>query len=123
MMVNTLRAAWQTIRRRGNVFERTAKFGVQQRRQKWTRQRYQLQLDPIVVAEFFLGIYTALTAFLAFQMGNWAIFAFATLFSVGLLFVVTVTIAQAVAIFRNQRTNESEWDSPHQLRERLETGD
>ena len=123
LMVNTLRATWQIIRKRRNVFERTAKFGIRQRRQKWTRQRYQLQVDPIVVAEFFLGIYTALTAFLAFQMGNWAIFVYASLFSIGLLFVVTVTIAQAVAIFRSRRAEEAERQSPRHIRDRLEAGD
>jgi len=107
MMVNTVRAAWQIITRRHNVFERTAKFGLGQRRQEWTQQRYQLQLDAIVVPEFLLGLYAAVTAWLAIHYGNWAIAVYAFLFGSGLLFVASLTIAQAIAIYRGQRTQKS----------------
>ena len=98
LMVNTARAALQILLRRSDSFERTAKFGIQKRRQIWTNKRYQLGLDPIIFWELGLVFYTSWTIYLAWQLDNWAIVIYGSLMSAGLLFVVGMTITHTLAV-------------------------
>ena len=115
MMLNSVRAAWQIVRKHENVFERTAKFGIEQQKQKWTRKRYQLRFDTIVYPEFGLGLYSLYAAWLAVQLQSWGIALYALLFGTGLLFVAGVTVVQATAVYRDsqarggQASPEGEW--------------
>lgn len=102
LMLNTARAALQIVTRRKNIFERTAKFGIESRKQNWTRRRYQLGLDSIVYFELFFALFNLATSFLAVRLGNWAIAFYAALFGFGLLFVALLTIAQTIAVYRNR---------------------
>jgi cellulose synthase/poly-beta-1,6-N-acetylglucosamine synthase-like glycosyltransferase len=94
MMVNTLRAAWRACRARPGVFERTPKFGRDTGRDDWTRLRYQLGPDLIVVPELGLALLNAWTASVAFNRGTWAIGIYASVFAVGLGFVALLSIRQ-----------------------------
>ena len=115
LMMNTVRAAWQIVRKRENVFERTAKYGIEQRKQDWTEQRYQLRFDPIVYAELLLGLYSLLAAWLAVGLGSWGIALYALLFGSGLILVVWVTIKQTTDVYRSRQARaarqyqEQEW--------------
>ena len=115
LMVNTLRAAWQSWRKPGRVFERTAKFGIEQQKQDWTQQRYQLHLDPIVYLELALGTYSLATVWLAISLQSWGVAFFAGLFGIGLIFAAGVTIAQTTAVYRSRKARakraqrELEW--------------
>ena len=116
-MMNTVRAAWQILRKRENIFERTAKFGIEQSKQNWTQQRYQLRFDPIVYPELILGVYNIATVWLALRLGSWGIALYAMLFGSGLILVAWVTISQATAVYRNRKKraerkqSEKEWHS------------
>ena len=106
LMLNTVRAAAGIVGRRTAEFERTAKFGIGETTTtptKWMQQRYQLRFDPIVFFELALGLYSLMTAWLAFTTGTWGIMLYATLFGVGLLTVAGVTTAESIAVFRNRR--------------------
>jgi cellulose synthase/poly-beta-1,6-N-acetylglucosamine synthase-like glycosyltransferase len=105
LMVNTARAALQIVYRPNPVFERTAKFGLGGERadHHWTRRRYQLDLDRIVLVELAVSLYSLWSASVAFRHGNWGIFVFAVLFAVGLAVVALTTVAQAVALWRHRR--------------------
>ncbi len=103
LMMNTVRAAWQIWRKREGVFERTAKFGIEQQKQDWTQQQYQLRFDPIVYLELALGGYSLWTGWLTAHLGSWGIVLYALLFGVGLVLTATVTIAQTTAVYRSQR--------------------
>jgi hypothetical protein len=76
------------------VFERTPKFGRRDERSDWSRLRYQLGPDLIVVAELALAALNAVTAAVALSRGTWAIGIYATVFAVGLGFVALVSIRQ-----------------------------
>jgi cellulose synthase/poly-beta-1,6-N-acetylglucosamine synthase-like glycosyltransferase len=104
LMINTLRAALQIITRQHNAFERTAKFGIERKEQSWTQKQYQLRLDSIVFWELGFAALNMLTVLLAFRMDNWAIAFYAGIFLIGLLYVSGVTIYQAIAVYRQQRT-------------------
>jgi cellulose synthase/poly-beta-1,6-N-acetylglucosamine synthase-like glycosyltransferase len=102
MMLNTLRAALQILRKRQSVFERTPKFGIVRKRQDWTRRRYQLRLDSIVFFELAFALLNLGTVGLAIYVNNWVIAAYAAMFCIGLLFTSGFTIAQALAVHRRR---------------------
>ena len=103
MMINSVRAAWQIVRRHENVFERTAKFGIEQHKQRWTQKRYQLRFDGIIYPELLLGFYSLCVVYLAAQLQSWGISLYALLFGSGLLFVAGVTVVQALVIYRDRK--------------------
>ncbi len=103
LMMNTGRAVWQILRKRENVFERTAKFGIEQQKRDWTRQRYQLKLDAIVYPELLLGIYGLITAVFAVTLHSWGIVLYAFLYGSGLLLVATMTMIQAISVYRSRQ--------------------
>lgn len=106
LMLNTARAAAQIAGRRQTVFERTAKFGLDEDSEgssTWMHQRYQIRLDRIVYVEAALGAYGLATAFYAFTTHSWGIMLYAGLFGSGLLAVATVTAVESVGVFRRRR--------------------
>lgn len=106
MMVNTLRAFYQAIQGRSNVFERTPKFGIAHKGQDWTRRLYQLRMDPLVFPELALAALNAVTIGLGIYYRNYVIAFYAALFFSGLIFTSMVTIRQALAI-RKRRVHSS----------------
>ncbi len=110
LMLNTVRAAYEIYAEPNPEFERTAKFGTAavSPAKLWTRQRYQLGLDPIVWLEMFFGAYGLGTAWLALQHRNWAILFYAAVFGVGLLTVATLTLGQSLAVFRSRENREAQ---------------
>ena len=114
MMVNTLRAALQSVRRKNGVFERTPKFGIENARQNWTGRRYQLRLDPIVFLELPFAVFNLATMLVALKLHNWLIAFYAMMFAVGLLFTSSMTLLQSIDVRRrrnNSRQVEDERES------------
>jgi cellulose synthase/poly-beta-1,6-N-acetylglucosamine synthase-like glycosyltransferase len=102
MMVNTLRAAAGILVGSRAAFERTPKYGIRQRRQAWKDRAYQLKLDPIVFVELGFALANAATLALALHLHNWMIAFYTGLFLCGLLFTSGATIAQSLAVARQQ---------------------
>ncbi|MGI9596492.1 MAG: glycosyltransferase [Acidimicrobiales bacterium] len=100
LMLNTVRAATQIVTRRNPEFERTAKFGLEG--EGWLDKRYLLRLDRIVYVEAVFGLYSAMSATLAWQHGNWPIFVWACIFAIGLWAVAALTAGQALVINARQ---------------------
>ena len=98
MMFNTTRATWQIFSGRKDVFERTAKFGIETKQQNWKAKRYQLRFDSIVYYELFFGMYALFTGVTALQNSNWGVGFYALFFATGLLLVSTITIVETIAI-------------------------
>ncbi len=121
LMVNTVRAAWQIVRNRENVFERTAKFGIKRRQQDWTTKRYQLRFDPIIYPELILGLFSLYTVWLATSVASYGIALYALLFGTGLIFVALVTIWQTTSVYRSRKARaamqqaERQWASGQEL--------
>ncbi|MEM9611657.1 MAG: glycosyltransferase [Actinomycetota bacterium] len=126
MMVNTVRAVFQIRTRPNPAFERTAKYGLATEppvddgppaalgsesdssvgaatANRWTHQRYQLDVDRIVIAEAALALYSIGSVMLAVANGNWGIAAYASVFATGLTMVVGLTLGQGIAVRRSSR--------------------
>ncbi len=102
MMVNTAWAACQILLHRTAAFERTPKFGVENRKLDWASRRYQLKLNPIVFFEIGLGLLNAVTIWLAASTHNWGIVLYAVLYSTGLFFVAGLSIVQTLEVQHRQ---------------------
>ncbi len=102
MMVNTAWAALQVIFHRKAAFERTPKFGVEDRKLDWASRRYQLRFNPIVYFEIGLGCVNAITVWLAAASQNWGIVFYALLYSLGLIYVASLSIVQTLQIYHRQ---------------------
>lgn len=120
LMMNTVRAAWQIVRRPQGVFERTAKFGIRDEKQKWTHKRYQLHLDHIVYVELLMGLFNLATAWWAWSRGVWGIVFFALLFGAGLILAAGATIGQALTV---RKTHRARSDHKRLEREFLQSGE
>jgi hypothetical protein len=95
MVVNTMRSFLQVILRRKTAFERTPKFGIQQRGEVWADKRYQLTGEPLVLVEALLAVLTLATAADAGRLGDWVIMVYAGLLTAGLTMVAGLSLAQA----------------------------
>jgi cellulose synthase/poly-beta-1,6-N-acetylglucosamine synthase-like glycosyltransferase len=98
MMLNTTGAALDIFRKGNRVFERTPKYGLENKREQWQARRYQLQMDRIVAAEIALAALNAATTAWAISLGQVFIAFYAGLFSIGLLTNAGMTVAQAVHV-------------------------
>jgi len=107
MMVNTLRAALGIFSHSRGAFERTPKFGIENRNEDWTRRRYQLKLDPIIYAEIAFALFNLCTALLAIYLGNYLIAIYALLFCGGLGFTAGTTISQGLEVYLNRHRASS----------------
>ncbi len=104
LMLNTARAFLQIFTKPNPEFERTAKFGLSGAPDGggWVKQRYQLNIDRIVFAEFALGLYGVGVVWFAFTNDNLGILIYAGVFSAGLLFMAIASITHAVASYRGR---------------------
>lgn len=103
MMLNTVRALLEILLGRKRSFERTPKFGILRRDQRWRGKGYQIELDSIVFAELAFALVNLGTVWLGVRLGNWVIAAYAGLFSLGLFFTSGSTIAQTLLAWRQER--------------------
>ena len=104
LMLNTARAALQIFTKPNPEFERTAKFGLDEEvdQSSWTKRRYQLDIDRIVLGELALGLYGLGVVVFAWNNQNWGIFIYAAVFTAGLLMMATATVAHAVKTHRGR---------------------
>jgi hypothetical protein len=97
LMINTLRAALQVWLRPMTTFERTPKYGITRRAQRWDSRRYFVNVDNLLVTfEILLGLFNLWTVQLAWQSSNWLIVLYAGVFAAGLFFNSGLTIAQGI---------------------------
>jgi ABC-type multidrug transport system permease subunit len=97
LMLNTLSAALQILRRKTIPFERTPKYGILDRRQDWRNKRYRVRTDPLVLLELALAAFTLWTASFAWHTGHWLIMTYSFFFAAGLLFTSGFTLLQALS--------------------------
>lgn len=110
LMLNTARAALQIFTQTNPEFERTAKFGLGQTPTgaSWTKRRYQLDIDRIVMGELLLAFYGLWVVNFAWSNQNWGIFIYAGVFTAGLLMMSCASIAHALATFRDRTDRKAQ---------------
>lgn len=107
LMLNTARAVAAIWLHPNAGFERTAKFGHRtgSADAPVEKGRYRLSLDPIVIWEIALGIYSLACAWFAFHHSNIGVTIYAAIFGIGLLAVAGLTIQQHLKLWVTMRTD------------------
>lgn len=110
LMLNTARAALQIFTKPNPEFERTAKFGLEHgpADATWTKRRYQLDIDRIVLGELLLGAYGLFAVAVAWNNQNWGIFIYAAVFTSGLFMMAFASIAHAFATYRDRTDRKAQ---------------
>ena len=85
--LNNTRAVWEALTRRENDFRRTPKFCLEESEDRWSGRRYALSFNWATLGEFVLGLYVALTTWVAFQQGNYYAVPFLLLYVGGFGYV------------------------------------
>ena len=97
LMLNTLSAALQILRRKVIPFERTPKYGILQPRQDWRNNRYRVKTDLVVLFELALAGFALWTTSFAWQTNHWLMMTYSLFFAVGLLFTSGFTLMQSLS--------------------------
>ena len=97
MMINTLHAAMQVLIHRQGTFERTPKYGITERNQKWDPNRYRPKVDRLAWLELAAAAFNLWTVYLAFAFRDWMILIYAGLFAAGLLYAVALSLIQSLS--------------------------
>jgi cellulose synthase/poly-beta-1,6-N-acetylglucosamine synthase-like glycosyltransferase len=108
MMLNTVRAAFQILKRKPEAFERTPKFGVIEKGQQWIRKQYQIKLDSIVYFEILFALFNIGTVILGLYHANWIISIYAAMFAFGLIFTSIYTIGQAFKLRQQKYSSHNQ---------------
>ena len=95
MMLSSLSAALQILRRKIIPSERTPKYGILDRGQDWRGSRYRVVLDAVVPIELAFAALTLWTAAFALHTSHWLIMTYSLFASFGLLFASGFTRTQA----------------------------
>jgi cellulose synthase/poly-beta-1,6-N-acetylglucosamine synthase-like glycosyltransferase len=97
LMLNTVSAGIQILRRKVVPFERTPKYGILHSRQDWRGSRYRVKTNRVVWLELALAGLSLWTASFAWHTGHWLIMAYSFFSAAGLLFTSGFTLAQALS--------------------------
>ncbi len=102
MMMNTAHAAYQILRGKAGVFERTPKYGILRDSQDWKLKRhYHIGFDPMILAEVLLAFWNLGTLALALHAKDWGIGLYAFIFSLGLFYVAIMSVSQSGSFGRS----------------------
>jgi cellulose synthase/poly-beta-1,6-N-acetylglucosamine synthase-like glycosyltransferase len=92
--LNNSRAVLAGLLNTGATFQRTPKFAIQQKNDRWTDKIYRLPFDGWSLLELAIGIYGAIALAIAIYRGLYAVIPFMLLTTVGFLYVGGLSIWQ-----------------------------
>lgn len=96
MMVNSLRAIGHAFLGSQSTFERTPKLDVRGRQKQGDSSAYPVQVSPVILWEALFLLYNLNTVRLALTSGHYVIGFYAGMFATGLLFLLGLTIREAL---------------------------
>lgn len=96
MMLNTVRAWAQVLRRRPGIFERTPKFGLTRETRGWALRHHRADFDPIVIFEFVLALLSLWSFVAGLRAGNHFVAILSAFFCQVLLFASVWTMAHTI---------------------------
>jgi len=92
LAVNNARAVVEGFYQRGGVFERTPKYRIEDRKDRWSRKRYRARPDISVVAEGLFAIAFTISVVIAFMYEMWSSLPFLYLFLHGYWYIFVLTL-------------------------------
>ena len=92
LAVNNARAVIEGLYQHGGVFERTPKYRIEGRRDRWSRKRYRARPNLAVLIEGLFAIYFTLSVALAWMLEMWSSLPFLYLFLHGYWYIFLLTL-------------------------------
>lgn len=100
MAVNNSRAVFEALLGRESSFQRTAKYAISKRGQRWQDKKYKGTLGWGAFFEFALGLYFTGGLIFALSQGLWATVYCLLMFQVGFLYVGGLSLFQGRNFFQ-----------------------
>lgn len=95
--LNNTRALLEAAAGVRSGFNRTPKYDLRARGDRWQTKKYRVPLSVGVAAELALGLYLAVSAAYSVRHGLWAVAPFLALYAAGLLYVGGLSLGHALA--------------------------
>jgi len=118
LSINNARAVMSGLRRRGGVFERTPKYGIESRLDRWRDKSYGTKSDISVAIERVLTIYSIGCFVLAWKLEMWWSIPFLLLFLQGFIYMTVLSIAPPVGTGADVSGDDIQL-APHRVEPRL----
>ncbi len=88
--LNNAWAVGEALTGRPNLFQRTPKFGLEERTDRWAESRYALPISRMTLGEVLLGLYSLITVIAALARGNYYAVPFLLLYVGGFGYVAAL---------------------------------
>ncbi len=90
--INNTKAVIEGLFNRKGAFQRTPKFGIEQKTDDWEGKKYRLSFPVITVIEAGFGIYAIAALYYSFMAGSYFLMPFLALYVIGYFYVSGLTI-------------------------------
>ncbi len=98
LSVNNCRAVLSGLIRDGGAFERTPKYRIESRGDRWRRKRYRAARDASYAMEGLMAAYQAVALWFSWQLGMWTSIPFLLLFFTGYAMVFGLSLARRLQL-------------------------
>ena len=92
--LNNALAVGEALTRRPNLFQRTPKFGLEGRTDRWAKSPYALPVSRMTLGEVLLGLYSLITVIVALAKGNHYAVPFLLLYLGGFGYVAVLGLSR-----------------------------
>ncbi len=96
LSVNNSRAVLGAFLNRQTEFQRTPKFKIEDKKDKWYHKRYRGRISPMVIMELFLGLYFTFNIYFAYVNKIYVSIPFLMIFQVGYFYVAFLSLYQII---------------------------
>lgn len=99
LSVNNSKAVLEAIFNKKTEFKRTAKYMIEEKKDRWTGKKYRGEINFFVIIELLLGIYFTFNIYFAFINKIYVSIPFLMIFQVGYFYVAFLSIFQVLLDF------------------------
>ncbi|GAB4537149.1 MAG: glycosyltransferase family 2 protein [Thermodesulfovibrionia bacterium] len=96
LSVNNSKAVLEALIGKETDFQRTPKFKIEDKKDKWYHKRYGGRLSPLVIMEFLLGLYFTFNIYFAYVNRIYVSIPFLMIFQVGYFYVAFLSLYQII---------------------------
>lgn len=96
LSVNNSRAVLEAFFNRQTEFQRTPKFKIEGKKDRWYHKRYRGRISPMVIMELSLGLYFTFNIYFAYANKIYVSIPFLMIFQVGYFYVAFLSLYQII---------------------------
>jgi len=96
LSVNNSKAVLEAIFNRQTEFQRTPKFKIEGKRDRWYNKRYRGKISPLVLVELLLGVYFTFNIYFAYINRIYVSIPFLMIFQIGYFYVAFLSLYQII---------------------------